>query len=210
MELPIMYHGSDLRIISMTREGRVDYKKKALSLAGYLWPYYSQCMELGPFYQDLKARVSNDLGEHFWISFYNALCCFCGFLNNNQLYQYDKEIIYLTNWKFRAENYARRAFAGGEMGMIAYFLQEMARFVEIDLNSLPNNLKTALDDVRKMGNTAPQPVVFEIKDYDIDNLKLENGKPIPEWMLASFRDKCKSSFRYYGKIELDISSAIKI
>lgn len=210
MKLPIMYHGSDLRIISMSQDERVDYKNKCLYLAQYLWPYFSKCVELGNFYSELKTRISKDLGESYWINLYNALCCHSGLLNNNQFYQYDNNVIYLTNLKSRAENYARGAFAGGETGMLAYRLQEMAAFVGIDLYSLPHNLQSALEAVRKFGNSTPHPVIFEIKNYEIDKLKFENGNSIPECLLSSFNGEFGGSFRYYGNLEFDISSAIKL
>ena len=210
MKKPIMYHGSDLRIVSMSQEERIAYKNKCLILAEYLWPNFSECLQLGDYYRELNARVSNDVGLSYWNNFWYAINCFSGYKNNSESYQYDNDVIYLTNLKYRAEDYARKAFAGGESGMIAYRFQEMAAYIGFDLSTTPHNLQSALEEVRLMGDSTPKPVLFTIENYDIDKLKFENGKSVSEIILSSLDDNFGGSFRYYGKIDFDLASAILI
>ncbi|MDE6740742.1 MAG: hypothetical protein K2J58_00245 [Muribaculaceae bacterium] len=116
----------------------------------------------------------------------------------------------MTNLKHRAEDYARKAFAGGELGMIAYRFQEMATYIGIDLSTTSHNLQSALEEVRLIGDSTPKPVLFTIENYDIDKLKFENGKSIPEDILSSLDENLGGSFRYYGKIDFDLASMVLI
>ena len=210
MKKPIMYHGSDLKIVSMSQQRRIDYKNKCLALAEYLWPKFSECLQLGDFYQVLKTRLSNAVGRSNWDCYWYAINCFSGYMNNSESYRYDNDIIYFTNLNYRAEDYSRKAFAGGESGMIAYLIQEMATYIGIDLRTIPHNLLSALEEVRLIGDSTPKPVLFKIENYDIDKLKFENGKSIPEDILSSLDENLGGSFRYYGKIDFDLVSAILI
>lgn len=205
-----MYHGSDLKIVSMSQEERIVYKNKCLALAEYLWPNFSECLQLGNFYRELKTRVSNDIGLSYWNNLWYAINCFSGYKNNSESYRYDNDVIYLTNLKYRAEDYARKAFAGGELGMIAYRFQEMAAYIGIDLSTIPHNLQSALEEMRLIGDSTPKPILFTIQNYDIDKLKFENGKSVPEIFLSLLDDNSGGSFRYYGKIDFDLTHAILI
>ncbi len=210
MDTPIMYHGTDLRMVSMSEQERINYKNKCFSLAEYLWPNFSECLNLGDFYQELKRVVSKKKGVSEWNNFWHAINCYSAYINKCQFYQYESGCIYLTNLKFRAEEYARKAFAGGELGMIAYRFQEMAAFIGINLNLQPNALQIALEEIRKMGNSTPQPVIFEIRDYHLDKLQFENGKPVPMSLLSSLNTGFGGSFRYCDQIELNPAAAIFI
>lgn len=196
-----------MRIISMSAEERIAYKRKCFALAEYLWPYYSKFLLDGTSLTDLKKLVCKGNDSTPWIRLVYAMNHFGGYKAGNTSYQYGDDMFYLTNMKFRAEDYAKNAFAGGESGLIAYRFQEAADCIGIDLTILPSEMKSTLNEIRDMGDSKPQPIVFTITEYDVEKLLLENGSSVTEDILSSLTRDVGVSFRYNGNLDLNISTA---
>ena len=89
----------------------------------YLWPFYS----VG-FLKIIHLCGNDYMSQHPLFS--KALNCLGGYKNGNQFYQYG--YLGLTNWKQRAMAYAYNAYAGGELGLVAYELYHAAERIGFD------------------------------------------------------------------------------
>ena len=155
----------------------------------------------------MGGKFKDVLGVTKWHNLCNALTVSSANHNRNEQYRYDS--FHLTTMKVKAENYARRAFAFGEIGLAAYRMYDAA----ISLNLLIKEIEEAKHIVwfaTDYDNI--KPVVFEITDLDVDLLEVENVKSL-QHVIDVFGDRLGDIdliFHYHGKINLDPSNAIYI
>lgn len=202
IKLPVLYHGTDLRIVLMTEEERKTFKEYCKNVFDYMWKLYENSYD-----EILGGKFKDVLGVTKWHNLCNALTVSSANHNGNEQYQYDS--FHLTTMKVKAEDYARHAFAFGEIGLAAYRMYDAA----ISLNLLIKEIEEAKHIVRFATDYDNiKPVVFEITDLDVDLLEVENFKSL-QHVIDVFGDRLSDIdliFHYYGKINLNPSNAIYI
>ena len=204
MEIPL-YHGTDSRILAMSSDERKFFKQDCLLAIDYMWPFFE------PYYPSIFAPSLNlpfDVDDEEETELRDLIYIINSLKNDNKLFQYD--YFYLTNSLERAIDYAKNAFAFGEVGFLAYSLLNVTpKFQFKDWN--PDQMTTqALARIKKFGEAKPSPVILVFTNYILENLRDEKGKPIIDIFLPTpenhFAFEC--SYRYLG--ELDVSSAVQL
>ena len=112
--------------------------------------------------------------------------------------------------KFKAENYARRAFAFGEIGLAAYCMYDAALSLNFPIKEIEEEANHSVRFATDYGNA--KPVVFEITYLDVGLLEVEGFKSL-QYVIDIFGNKLGDIdliFHYHGKINLYPSNAIYI
>lgn len=203
IKLPVLYHGTDLRIVLMTEEERKTFKEYCKNVFDYMWKLYENSYD-----EILSGKFKDILGVTKWYNLCNALTVSSANHNGNEQYQYDS--FHLTTMKVKAENYARRAFAFGEIGLAAYRMYEAAISLNLPIKEIEEEANHIVRFATDYNNI--KPVVFEITDLDVDLLEVENFKSL-QHVIDVFGDRLSDIdliFHYYGKINLNPSNAIYI
>ena len=115
-------------------------------------------------------------------------------------YQYGN--IYLTNMISRAINYARRSFAFGEIGLNVYRMLDAAEMIKFPVRDPDPQAEEALTGIKNFARSEARPVILEIDDYDIDDLRAEDGSPPEPFQLPDHEMSAGVSFRYLGELPL--------
>ena len=203
VNLPILYHGTDLRIVLMTEEERKTFKEYCKKVFEYTWKLYEN------YYDEiLSGKFKDVLGDTKWHNLCNALTISSANHNGNEQYQYDS--FHLTTMKFKAENYARRAFAFGEIGLAAYRMYDAALSLNFPIKEIEEEANHIVRFATDYGNV--KPVVFEITDLDVGLLEVERFKSL-QYVIDIFGNRLGDIdliFHYHGKINLYLSNAIYI
>lgn len=203
INLPVLYHGTDLRIVLMTEEERKTFKEYCKKVFDYMWKLYENSYD-----EILSGKFKDILGVTKWHNLCNALTVCSANHNRNEQYRYDS--FHLTTMKVKAENYARRAFAFGEIGLTAYRMYDAAILLKLSIKEIKEEANHVVRFATDYDNI--KPVVFEITDLDVDLLEVENFKSLQHF-IDVFGDRLSDIdliFHYYGKINLNPSNAIYI
>ena len=205
--IPTYYHGTDARIVAMTKEERCKYKETCEIALDYMWTFYQ------PYADKSLARISELKesldAENDNVLYYNVaekIRMNDLRINDNQLYQYGS--LFLTTLDWRAENYAYRAFAGGEIGLIAYRLYQGIKKIQFEGWNPNDKVKTALNMIEEFANDTPKPVVFAFGHLKKEFIRNENGNIIDDELLEKlgYEYGCQN-IRYDGELKLDIKDA---
>lgn len=217
MSIPILYHGTDARIIAMSDNERHAYFNVCTEVKDYLWsifkPYYENEMVetiihgYKAFVQHLKIERYRDyIIEHSdeitWRNLYEKLMMCDSNERGSQLYQYG--YLYLTGDMNKAKRYAFNSFAGGEIGSIAYRLIQGAEILGWIDNE---DIKKGIDTIKTFAEAKATPIVIPVSDLDINYLFGEKGNPIvcqEEWYFKG------GNFRYTKEYTLSLEKAIYI
>ena len=63
-----LYHGTDIRIVKMSKEERQSFKEDCIKVADYLWGIYKDSFD-----DITNGKYRAVLGETRWLNLYNAL-----------------------------------------------------------------------------------------------------------------------------------------
>lgn len=200
-----LYHGTDIRIVNMSKEERQSFKIDCINVVEFMWNLYKN-----DYYDILNGKYKTLLGELRWLNLCNALTICSASYNGNEQYRYDS--FHLSAKKYKAENYARRSFAFGEIGLLAYRMYDSARFLDL---SIIDDDKNILRAANKIVNFAEDdnnihPVVFEIYNLDLHLLSVEKFGNIYD-VIKIFGDRFHNNdfvLHYSGEIELLPAKAI--
>lgn len=214
--IPILYHGTDARMIEMTFDERQTYLNACKQVLDYFWeifsPYYlnwdlvetiidgriafiSKCR-----IDKYKDCIIQHSGNFLWSSILDKLQKCEAYKNNNPLYQYGS--LYLTGDKYKATVYANDAFAGGEIGSISYRFIQLA---EILKNEIRYEEFDAIKKIKAFAEAEPCPVLIPFSDLDANYLLTDKGTPLDN------EDECILeilSFRYTKDYTLTLDNAI--
>ena len=204
----------------MSKEERQQYKADAKIAINYLSSIFNSYKEnkrretvlIGGFRQitevskftEFKARFEKAGKLNIYNQLNSKLAMVESWKAGAEWYQYN--CIYLCVSKWKAENYARNAFAGGEFGSMAYWLIKGTDFLQLPEYNPPANIKSIIDKIRAFGDSKPQPVVITINNINREDLLLENGMNVP-WDVYDNMPDGDFSFRYLKDITLDLSNA---
>lgn len=216
-----LYHGSDARIIEMTKEEREQYKNDCDLVVNSLFPLFKPLMsyekverilngEKSYVYEIPLKRYQNLLdekgGQYMYINLFEKLTMIDARNNGSELYQYND--LYLCASKLTAINYARRSYAGGETGLNAYRLIQGAEIVGFENMYADPNVKRAAERIKEFAKEGNErPVIITIDDIDPCYLFYEDGKPIEKddiKELIERRRKNQINFRYTKYVELKL------
>ena len=215
-----LYHGTDARILSMSKEERLQYKKECDLIIDTLYPFFQPLLKwekteikvdgktIFGYEYPLKLKYGKILNEkggmYMYQNLFEKLAMIDCRNNNAGLYQYKN--LYLCSSKLTAASYATRSFAGGEMGLIAYRLIQGADIINFE-NFLPNsNIQSIMNKIREFAKEGNEkPAIVTIENIDVDYLSFEDGKPIEKDNFAEWlepRRKRQLKFRYTKPLEL--------
>lgn len=212
------YHGTDARMVRMSEKERLQYLNSCNLTIDYLFELYEPLLEEVTietqvngmtcyvpnykidieykqlFFENNKEIVYRNLIEKiFMIKERNR---------GNQSYQYG--YLFLTRDPSSAIDYARRSFAGGELGLIAYRLLEGMEFINFPEFSPSKEVQKAIEEVKEFGKEGlEEPVIITLDNLDIGQLLTEDGEQIN----MTFVKMGVGSYRYNGKIVLDLNKA---
>ena len=219
-----LYHGTDRRMVLMSKEEREKYLKSCMSMIAHLrnilTPYLG-CEQIEHVRCGVKMYISEYKimrfkslmeergGKEFWTNFFQTLLLLEAVLNkeeNNSCMNFKYGDLYLIGDKNKAINYARSAFAGGEQGLFAYHLiqgTEILGMLHLDSPEIEQNIIT----IKMFAESEPQPVVLQVSNIDYDCLLLESGKPVDideEFLLKGF------SYRYTKPYQLNLDDEVSL
>ena len=215
-----LYHGTDARILSMSKEERLQYKKECDLIIDTLYPFFQPLLKwekteikvdgktIFGYEYPLKLKYGKILNEkggmYMYQNLFEKLAMIDCRNNNAGLYQYDN--LYLCSSKLGAADYASKSYAGGELGLIAYRLIQGADIINFE-NFRPNsNIKSIMDRIREFAKEGNEkPAIVTIENIDVDYLSFEDGKPIEKDNFAEWlepRRKRQLKFRYTKPLEL--------
>ncbi|MCF0244767.1 MAG: hypothetical protein HUK06_08320 [Bacteroidaceae bacterium] len=134
---PPLYHGTDLRILKMSKEERSVFKKGCISAIDYMWqfikPYEEErwhtiniptrsepCKCFGNRLSELQPILQDENDQYLYLNVRDAILCNQCRLKNNSQYLYG--YTYFTTDAAKVKRYAMRAYMFGEIGKIAYRL----------------------------------------------------------------------------------------
>lgn len=215
---PTLYHGADLRFISLSKEERKKYKVECTHVANFLWAYlfddiFDFEMKITSFKNSfLKATLTESGIPFLYENLNNVLSMFYSYLNNAPKYRYDEGVTFFCTDILGAKSYAMRSFAGGEMGLIAYRMIQGAKALKSDFYDEANNYTKELIDriVNYAEKENPKPVVIPFNDYDLDLLQREDGRNIEGIDDCIFYEGCNGSVLYLKEITFNLDSMIKL
>ena len=206
--IPVLYHGTDARILDMDEQERKSFHEDCKELAKALWPLFEPHV-LG---QETVKTIDPVNGEniveknridrfrgHFdddvqFHRFTLAVSIFyrSAFLEDT-LFEHDS--LYFTSFRQGAERYAHRAGFFGEIGFVAYHLADAARRCAYETDE---DTSARMDRIIAFAEAEHHPVVVEVNEYNPDLLQTERG----EVLKISKGSVGGSMFRYAGDLNL--------
>ena len=175
--IPFLYHGTDARIIRMSDDERKRYMNSCHSVVNYLWPFFETTYKENKTaqYKEILSKVGD---SNLYYNLLEKLAMVNLMRKDQQQYQYGD--LYLTSRENTADNYSKRSFAGGEIGLIAYRMIQAAEIIGFD--GLYNNSEVVADIemVQRFSTIKNEPVVLKIRDLEPSYLQTDTGEPI-DW-----------------------------
>jgi hypothetical protein len=203
-------------MIMMSKEERLKHLSKCKDVVHYLWNIYKPLCEvkhevittekgdkLYKVYREIenfKPLIIKKTDKTTWSNIYEKLLIFESHLNNSELYQYSH--LYVTTLKWRAESYARRSFAGGELALIAYRFIECIEILEWKHLVVDEVIQQNIMYIKNFANH-PQPVVIAIDDMEEQYLKAEDNKDL----LFFDNELCTQNLKYINEYNLTLDKA---
>lgn len=219
----IFYHGTDARMVRMNKKERNNYFADCFLIIDKLWPFYKSLLKseyiekivhgekrlverlkIDLLYQDLI----EEQGELNYYDLREKILMLRDNKRGNGLYQYGS--LYVATTEKRASSYARRAFAGGELGLITYRLIQGANIIHFEHFHKNPEIERAMVRVIKMATCSKkEPVIFKLEHLNIENLQWEDGRPIDynDKLFSLIAENASASFRYNGDVDFDFNSA---
>ena len=222
MEQLCLYHGTDARIIEMTRDERQEYLNGCNLVIDALYPLFKPLLEWEKvegiingekvfFYEHpLKLRYEKLLNEKggsgMYLNLFEKLTMIGARNNGAGLYQYWD--FYVCGSKRIAMNYAIRSNAGGEIGLNAYRLIQGAEIIGFEDMYQDSKVRLASERIKEFAKEDNRrPAIVTIEGIDLDYLFYEDGKPLFEDDKEELFDRRKRSryqFRYTKPVELSL------
>ncbi len=217
-----LYHGTDARLVDMSKDERAIFFAMVDRVISRLWdvykPYYTERVykeKLLPNREKiLIERRRFDLLKDVFVQcdkevIYNTLSEKLNMLecryNGSGYYQYGG--LYLAAVKESAEGYARRSYAGGELGNICYWMIRGMDILRLPEWKPDDETKGEIAQLMAFASEEKRdPVVITIENVDSDELLAESGSNAA--MFFDLLDKTGHilDFKFRFKGELDLSA----
>ena len=218
-QLFTLYHGTDARIVSMTKDTRSTFLSKTDLIISRLWDvfkqYYTEYVpkriirhgEVIDTYmrsiEQYKDCFENIGKPNLFSNLMEKLSMLEARYNGSGFYQYGS--LYLAAVDDTAKKYARRSFAGGELGLIAYRLIEAMEVLQLPEWKPDAKTQGLIEEFMDFAaEEKADPVVITIDGIDSDNLLTETGNDISAELdfLKTFGYLPDYKFRYNGELNL--------
>lgn len=187
-----LYHGTDARILAMTDAERKDYIADCNLVIDYLFSFFEPL-----YHEEIKETIIN--GQKVYVHEYilkrykdiltekGDAYLYANLLEKISmidlsekgcgLYQYGD--LYVTDLKFKAMEYSRSSYAGGETGLCAYRMIQGAEIIEFENMKPDDKVQKAIDRIKDFAKVGSEcPAIVTIENCDIENLLREDGKPL--------------------------------
>lgn len=210
-----LYHGTDARVVAMSIAERKQFLDNCRNALNSLWELYEPLYMVSEEF-DITTNVFPKLfpkrkiddykellmskNEYIYHNLLEKLFMIDSWKKGIQQYQYGD--LYLTSFEMKAEKYALRSFAGGELGLMVYRLVEAADIIGLDYSQTKD--RKAIEQVMDFAKdeSKEEPVVIMLPDVPIKNLLSDSGMPLDETIATLIQD-----FRYVGDYYLDLKMA---
>ena len=158
-QCPILYHGTDARIVRMGEEKRKQHKEYCDLAIDYMWPYYEQ-FSVGCFRDNLLMTLLE---------------------NDSRLFSDVKaslRSIHLTCNKELARAFAKQSFAFGEKGFFAYTLIKVAPIMAFKEWNPKGEIADAINTIETFAKGIAEPVIFEFSNLELGNMVDDHDMPV--------------------------------
>lgn len=187
---PVLYHGTDARIIAMDEQQRSELFLSCKEVIRLLWEHFGPLVTGEGKIDNFRSKYETE--EEYRQFTLAASMCYHMRERNNPLFGH--EALYLTSIESSARKYAQRAGYFGEIGFVAYTMIEAARHTK-NMKLLPESL---YEPIARFAEAEHEPAVISVTRYDPSLLKTELGDEI-EIIRGVVRG---SDFRYLGTLDL--------
>lgn len=190
------YHGTDMKVLCMTAEQRNGIKSLAHSIIrkrGDMMGYLYGC-------EATKSLIENSKSTINYEDYATAYCAAHEYINGDKDYEYPNGVIYLTQYKSEAWDFAKQAFAFGELGYIAYVFCKVAEIVApAQLSEQEKAFVNFVECCERM----PVVLKFTSTDIDINLLRFEDGRELyPEFIERLKKGERLCAYRYLGSLPM--------
>ena len=166
-----LYHGTDKRILAMSRSERDEMKMACRTVIEYAQPIM-KCNGFG----SLPVSISiAKLGDYRY-QVQDAYITASGMLSNLNTFQYDN--IYMTFSPEKAGRYAMRAKIYGELGYAALWLCVGLKMLDYPLPPQTAKELQAINRIAVAAEAIPAPEVLVFHEIQKSQLLEENGAPL--------------------------------
>ena len=126
----------------------------------------------------------------------------------------------MSKLRFKAERYARKSFAFGEIGLIAYRMYDAARILNFPIHTYSDDIQRAALRIAQFAEDSEnvRPVIFKINDLDMDLLEVESLGTLQDFvqkridvipdLLQKKNDTFDMVLHYKGEVNLNPSDEI--
>lgn len=216
-----LFHGTDLRILKMSKEERLKFKAECILAIDYMWQF------IGPYNEDVTVKkilpvspepvyvresrlkeleplLKDEKDHYIYNNLVTAVSCNELRLLGNSKYLYD--YTYLTSTPHTAASYASSSWKFGEVGQIAYrFYQAIEKMRPAGWNP-SDEIQSIIEKLLSFVNDKSEPVIVECYDYDLKYLFRDSGRPVNE--RDYYDGKLRGHYYYTGELALHIKNAI--
>lgn len=218
-QLITLYHGTDARMVAMTKDERDGYLAIVDRVTTKLWdffkPYYNEYIprkivrhgEVIETYmrsiEQYKGFFDNLDKSYVYANLIQKLSMLDARDNGSGLFQYGS--LYLAVTEHSAEKYAYSSFAGGESGLTAYRLIEAITLLQFpQWQPTPETQKGIHTIMQFASEEKSDPVIIRIDGIDRNNLLTEDGNDPTNYfeMLDQCDPRMDLKFRYKGNLDL--------
>ena len=205
MKKIVLYHGTDERLVKMSKAEREAYFKAVDAAMGYTFEafkklHFCEYDSIDGIRKQVKA-LNKEMKDEELILLYSALCVTGGWLADNPFLNYRE--LSATNSRDRACEYALNSFAGGELAAKTFLLIKTAEYLRLPGYDPQGEAKAAIETVKDFADkkkAAPVLVRFEIDDPD--QLEYQGGGDVDA---TQFDVWCKDSWPFDVCVRKNIS-----
>lgn len=210
-----LYHGTDARIVRMSKEGRKSFREDCLLAINYIWQFFLGSQIVENQHNTVNYKVLESFKENLdnadpglFVNLMDALAMNGYRLNGSNLYRYDEGCVNLAS-ENSAKSYAFRSFAFGEIGLMAYRMIQSLDVMCFEEWDPDRSVQNAIDRIKQFAEDTPQPVIIPMTGLRIRDLEAENGSPVEEMVMAGiFKERFDHKVRYNKDVELTLENAI--
>lgn len=215
MQKLTFYHGTDARILSMSKEERLSYLADVDLALEHLWTIWEPIChktvikELrypnGEFMGTLPISYLKSIKQRFIDAGEETL--YYGLLSHVSIMDWSKQgapryqygALYVTGSDRKASLFAHDSYAGGERGIIAYFMLKGAAFLGLSLGNPDNRTYQAIQRVKSFAEAKErEPVIVVLNDVALEDLLSEGGGPVMGPIISG------ESYRYMKDVDLSL------
>lgn len=203
INIPLLYHGTDLRFVNFSEDLRKNFHDYCYYLREILYSKFSQYYDFNDnnhsTFKDFMG-ICLDNNPKLMKNFQEAMS---DVLLSKKSEEYEYGSFYVTSDLFSAFFYAKKAYAGGEFAFAAYALAKAAKERGLQdwyHNDKIPNIDVFVDNLIKVAEDTPQPVIFKINNINPLFLKTEANESIDRYIRNG--KLTAVDFRYTGPIVL--------